>query len=206
MDPEPSAVPLAWEASPPFRSPEPAPVTTPDSTPGPEDRPPPTSPPRPPYDPAPVFTNMPGSGKGAVVLLWIMFGFGICGGLGVVVATSTLLNLSAAQLDQVLSRQPWVLVVMVLSVLQIVVWTILRGVFAVKIPRRSRSARSGAVALEVLGIIVSIATWVILANIATPGPATGGPGEQTGSCIGLVLSLVIIGLLSTRDMHEWCDR
>ncbi|WP_460498288.1 hypothetical protein [Glycomyces tarimensis] len=161
------------------------------------------------YQPASGFSAMPGGGKGAVVLLWILFGFGICAGLIAIVALVgifTVLSSSSNALGVVQSEYPLLLPVFVVMVLQVVAWTILRGVFAVRIIRRSSSARSGAVALEVIGIALTIVSTLVLMSMEIDGEPLSGTGDLGGTCIGLILSGIVIGLLSTTDMREWCDR
>jgi hypothetical protein len=163
---------------------------------------PPAPPPGPPLGAVPE--KMPGTTKGAVVLLWILFGFGICGGAFSVFGYSVLSTLEE-QGDAVIpdSFMP----ILIASMVQVVIWTVLRAVFAVKIAHRSASARLGAIILESVGVLLGIVSWLITPDIEVTGTSTASSAASgiVGAVIGIALAAIIIGLLSTADSKRWCS-
>ncbi|WP_026923425.1 hypothetical protein [Glycomyces arizonensis] len=171
-------------------------------------------------EPAPTFGNMPGLTKAAVVLMWILFGFGACGA----VASLIVVVLFATQFDALFAYAdlpgipPALWVILILNVGQLIVWTILRGVFAVRICRRDSRARTGAVVLEAVGLGLTVLTWIITAAIGmsylrdiamssdTNVSYSTDFGGNSGSCVGIVLSILVIVFLSMQDSKRWCDR
>jgi uncharacterized membrane protein len=164
--------------------------------------PPPAAPPPPPMS-APE--SMPGTTKGAVVLLWILFGFGICGGVLTLVGFATLSALDTqGDVEIPSSFMPF----LVASIVQVIIWTVLRGVFAVRIAKRSASARKGAIILELVGIGLGILSWIFTPEIEVTGAdaASNTASTMIGMVLGIALALVLVGLLSTQDSKRWCDR
>ncbi|MEU5155282.1 hypothetical protein [Glycomyces sp. NPDC021274] len=163
---------------------------------------PPAPPPGPPLGSAPE--TMPGSTKGAVVLLWILFGFGICGGALSVVGYTMLAGLEDTG-DVVIpsSFMPF----LIASIVQILVWTVLRAIFAVRIAKRSASARKGAIILELVGLGLAVLSWLFTPEVeVTNGAATSNTaGTVIGAVIGIALAAIIISLLSTADSKRWCN-
>lgn len=164
--------------------------------------PPPAPPPGPPLGAAPE--SMPGSTKGAVVLLWILFGLGICGS-GALAAGYFALTALEDQGDVVIPSS--YVLYLVVAVVQAVIWTVLRAVFAVKIARRSAGARKGAIIFEIVNVGLSLLAWLFAPEIEYTGaePAGGTAGGLIGAVIGIAIAAVIIGLLSTADSKRWCS-
>ncbi|MEV3938355.1 hypothetical protein AB0K52_20555 [Glycomyces sp. NPDC049804] len=164
--------------------------------------PPPAPPPGPPLGAAPE--SMPGSTKGAVVLLWILFGLGICGS-GALAFSYSLLSTLEEQGDVVIpsSYVPY----LVVAIVQAVIWTVLRAVFAVKIAKRSAGARKGAVIFEIINVGLALLSWIFAPQVEYTGaePAGGAAGGLIGAVIGIAMAAVIIGLLSTADSKRWCN-
>lgn len=154
------------------------------------------------------FANMPGGGKVAVVILWIQFGLSACLAALVVLAISLLFDGSTSiEWDLVLTEAPWVPPVLILLVAAFLAQVVLRAVFATKIPQRSARARFWCVTLEVVGIALGLILWAVPASLgASTTDGTGMESNPAGNCLGLILSIVLISLLSTSDMREWCDR
>jgi hypothetical protein len=163
---------------------------------------PPVPPPGPPLGAVPE--KMPGTTRGAVVLLWIMFGFGICGG-GALVFGYFGLTMLEEQGNAMIpdSYMPF----LIASIVQVLVWTVLRAVFAVRIARHSAGARKGAIILESVGVVLSLASWMITPEIEATGadPAANAASGIAGAVIGIALAATIIGLLSTADSKRWCS-
>jgi hypothetical protein len=165
-------------------------------------------PPAPPPPPGPplgaVPEKMPGTTKGAVVLLWILFGFGICGGAASAFGYYGLSQLEE-QGDVVIpdSFMPF----LIASIVQIVIWTVLRAVFAVRIANRSAGARKGAIILESVGVLLGIVSWLFTPDIEVTGTTAAGntASSVVGALIGIALAAIIIGLLSTADSKRWCS-
>jgi hypothetical protein len=165
--------------------------------------PPPAPPPGPPLGAMPE--RMPGTTKGAVVLLWIMFGLGICGG-GALIFGYFGLTMLEEQGDAVIpdSYMPF----LIGSIVQVLIWTVLRGVFAVQIAKRKASARMGAIVLEAVGVAISLLSWFITPEIEVTGQSAGSSAASgiAGAAIGLAVAGIMIGLLSTADSKRWCDQ
>ena len=132
-----------------------------------------------------------------------MSGFGICAGIISGMAIAALAKLSASEWEIIRTEAPLLVPLLVVMILHIVVWTLLRAAFAVLIPRRNRSALTWARGLEVVSILLAVLSWFLLIQISadTGVEFTGNAG---GTCVGMVMSAVVIGALSTKDMHQWC--
>ncbi|HEX2145737.1 MAG TPA: hypothetical protein VHG10_14650 [Glycomyces sp.] len=167
--------------------------------------PPPAAPPPPPPGFGSAPETMPGTTKAAVVLLWIAFGLGICGGVATVASYAVLSSMESAG-D--VSIPPSFMPLLVASIIQIIVWTVLRGVFAVRIAKRSAAARKGAIILEAVGVGLGILSWIITPELEIAGADTTSNTASTmiGVFVGFALAAIIIGLLSTQDSKRWCDR
>ncbi|MDN3241321.1 hypothetical protein [Glycomyces tritici] len=163
---------------------------------------PPAPPPGPPLGSGPE--TIPGSTKGAVVLLWILFGFGICGGALSVFGYTALVALEDTG-DVVIpsSFMPF----LIASIVQILIWTVLRAIFAVRIAKRSAGARKGAIILELVGLALAVVSWIFTPEVEVTGASTAGntAGTVIGAVIGIALAAIIIGLLSTADSKRWCN-
>ncbi|GAB3220099.1 hypothetical protein GCM10027447_04070 [Glycomyces halotolerans] len=163
-------------------------------------------------EPAPTFTDMPGVTKAAVVLLWVMFGFGTCGAVFTVIGITFLARLGLAGMPTAVG------VLFVLGIVQGLVWTVLRAVFAVKIARRRSTGSRGVIALEVVGLVLavvsSVASFVWFTHLLNDTMTASGveastssnAGGMFGTVFGAALSCVVIGLLLTQDSRNWCDR
>ncbi|WP_030158843.1 hypothetical protein [Glycomyces sp. NRRL B-16210] len=157
-----------------------------------------------PFESPTGFSNMPGGGKFVVVLLWIRFGLGICAALGLVAAVSAVNAMPAAA--ELLPS--WYTGFVALSVIQAIVWVIFYAVFAVKLPQRSSSARTGAIVLEVVGVALTALGYAVMQGTYADLSAQGADftGTYLGSCLGLVLSIIVIAILAGNEMKQWCDR
>ena len=147
---------------------------------------------------------MPGGGKFVVVLLWIRFGLGICATIGLVTAASAVNAIpSAAEL-----LPDWYDGFVTFSVIQAIIWVVFYAVFAVKLPQRSSSARTGAIVLEVLGLAFTGLGYLVMQSTYADLAAQGADFTSTylGSCLGLVLSIIVIAILAGNEMKQWCDR
>jgi len=166
-------------------------------------------PPGPPPPPGPplgsVPETIPGSTKGAVVLLWILFGFGICGGALSVFGYAVLAGLEDSG-DVVIpsSFMPF----LIASIIQILAWTVMRAIFAYRIAKRSAGARKGAIILEAVGLALAVLSWIFTPEVEVTGAADAGSSAASGvigAVIGIALAAIIIALLSTADSKRWCN-
>ena len=152
----------------------------------------------------PGFSNMPGGGKFVVVLLWIRFGLGICAAFVLGVAASAVNETpEAAEL-----LPDWFGGFVALSIIQTIIWVIFYAVFTVKLPQRSSSARTGTVVLEVIGLALTGISYAVMQDTYSDLAEQGADFTITyaGSCIGVILSVIVIGILASREMKHWCDR
>lgn len=151
---------------------------------------------------------MPGGGKVAVVILWIQFALGACVSAVFLAAASIALGASdSADWTELSSVAPWLPALLLALVGLVVAVTIFTAVFAVKIPKRSARARFWCVTLQVVSIVLSLVEFTIA--VSSGESLTGGTDQSSNlgsGCMGLVLSLILIALLSTNDMRKWCDR
>ncbi|THV30138.1 hypothetical protein [Glycomyces paridis] len=161
--------------------------------------------PLPPFPPGPAPGAMPGATRAAVVLLWIGVGFGVCGGLASLFGAATL---GALEDDGQVILPESFMPLLVVSIVQITVWTVLRGVFAVKIARRSATARKGAVILEAVGLALSLVSWVVTPDIEVVGAPTqtNEGAAMVGAVLGAAVAAVVIGTLMSEASRRWCDR
>lgn len=165
---------------------------------------PPAPPPGPPLGSGPE--TMPGTTKGAVVLLWIMFGLGICGGALSVFGYTVLAALEDTG-DVVIPSS--FMPLLIAGIVQAVIWTVLRGIFAVRIAKRNAGARMGAIILEAVGVVIGIVSWILTPEVEVTGTADAGANAASGMVgmvIGIALAAIIIGLLSTADSKRWCNQ
>ena len=156
--------------------------------------------------------RMPGMTVAAVVLVWVMLGVGVCG--GVVLPAYGVLG--EVMVDGGL--QPGFLTEILVIALVLIVGSVLRGVFAVRIKRRSNGARIGAIVLESIGLALTVLSWSVTTaidgsitrTVATDtGMETTTATDPTGvliGCPGIVPSILIIIFLSLSDSKRWCDR
>ncbi|GAA2263834.1 hypothetical protein GCM10009853_016400 [Glycomyces scopariae] len=156
---------------------------------------------------------MPGLTSTAVVLLWVLLGVGACGSVYLPVSG----YFTTAWADDGL--EPGLGAVIAVSSAVLLVLTVARGLFAVRIRRRSARARTGAIAAESVGLAVALASWFVAGALApvTSTTDTGAGLETTTSygpnvvaiaytCPGIILSILVIVFLSTAPSRSWCDR
>jgi hypothetical protein len=160
----------------------------------------------------PTPERIPGMTVAAVVLIWVMLGVGVCGGVVLPVY---------GVLGEVMVNgglEPGLLTEFLVIALVLIVGSLLRGVFAVKIKRRSNGARIGAIALESIGLALTVLSWFVTTpidgsitrTVATDtGMETTTTTDPTGvliGCPGIVPSILIIIFLSLPDSKRWCNR
>ncbi|GAA2136671.1 hypothetical protein [Glycomyces algeriensis] len=167
------------------------------------------------YPPPPFMPERaPKTTTAAVVLLWVMLGIGACGSLSFPVFG----YLVEAWTDDGL--QPGLGTAIGVIAAALILWSALRGVFAVRIKRRRRSARIGAIVLEATGLAFTVLAWFW--TTALIGPVTRTVATDSGmetttsngldptslmvSLPGIVPSILITVFLSQQDSKRWCDR
>lgn len=151
------------------------------------------------------FSDMPGSGRIAVVTLWILFAAGVAYGI-------TAPSLIAALAAQATRDDPagnsstgvWLLVLAVITVLHLLVWTLMRGYFAAKLTGRSEKDRVRAAGFEMLGLALTITEWATLAGISEPSDLDARPEPYFGFT-GIVVSAFLVALLNTKEMQAWTN-
>ncbi|THV24509.1 hypothetical protein [Glycomyces paridis] len=150
------------------------------------------------------FSEMPGGGKFVVVLLWIRFGLGICATFGLI----TLVNALNGMPEAAALLPDWYDGFVAFSVVQTIVWVILYAVFAVRLPQRRQSARTGVITLEIVGLALAVLSFGAMQGTYNDLAAQGADFTSTyvGSCLGAVMSFIVIGILSGAEMKSWCDR
>jgi hypothetical protein len=148
------------------------------------------------------FSNMPGGGKFVVVLLWVRFGLGICASIGLVALSATLNDDAAASA----LLPDWYGTFTVLTIVQTVVWLILYAVFAVKLTQASETARKGTIVLEGVGLLLAAGSFILLQGTYSDLAELGADFTSTyaSAFIGAALSVVVIAILSGRDMRAFC--
>jgi hypothetical protein len=163
--------------------------------------PPPYYPPAP-YPAGPPGPHRPGLTTAAVVLMWVLFGLGLLGGL---VSTLVLVfdrEMFSEVFPGLADRIPLVLLV---TLVQTALFAALRGLFAVRIARRSASARTGALVVEGVSIGYQLIAQVVLFSAMLPVD----PGRSVSvrfDCTGVVLSILVLCFLGSARSARWCDR
>jgi hypothetical protein len=142
---------------------------------------------------------MPGLTTAAVVLLWVRVGLG---GLGMLVMLA--FALFGPDLLDTLFTGVWPQLIYVMAA-QGLVWAGLRAYLAVKIARRSASARVAAIVVESMGMAFDVAFAFILLNAVTANPP-GGSFSINFDCTGIIAAILIICFLTTTRSRQWCDR
>jgi len=142
----------------------------------------------------------PGLTTAAVVLMWILFGLGLCGGIGTAVTLTAARDLFETTYPAFAGWTP--LVLLVWSV-QALAFAGLRGLFAVRIMRRSASARRGALAVEGVSITFQVVSQAVLFSAMFPVQEGAGFGFRF-DCTGIVLSILVLCFLGGARSAQWC--
>jgi hypothetical protein len=153
-----------------------------------------------PWPPGPP--RRPGLTTAAVVLMWILFGLGLFSGLGSAFVLVFRRELFA---EAVPGLADWIPLVLLVTLVQTALFAALRGLFAVRIMRRSASARTGALALEGVSIGYQVIAQVLLFSAMVPVE----PGRSVSfqfDCTGIILSILILCFLGSARSARWCDR
>lgn len=160
----------------------------------------------PPYYPAaPYFPGpprRPGLTTAAVVLMWVLFGLGLAGGLGSAFVLVFRQDLFAEFFP---GLADWIPLVLLVTLVQTVLFAALRGLFAVRIMRRSASARTGALVLESVSIGFQVIAQVLLFSAMLP-VESGRSVTFQFDCTGIILSILILCFLGPARSARWCDR
>lgn len=92
------------------------------------------------------------------------------------------------------------------SIVQTVIWLVLYAVFAVKLTQASETARKGTIVLEGVGLLLAVGSFILLQGTYSDLAAQGADftGTYASSFIGAALSLVVIAILTGRDMRAFC--
>jgi uncharacterized membrane protein len=159
-----------------------------------------------PPPPAPAFAygpppkpRMPGLTTAAVVLLWIRVGLG---GLGMLAMLAFAL-FGPDLLDTLFTGVTSMLVYVMAG--QGLVWAGLRAYLAVKIARRSASARTAAIVVESMGMAFDVTFAVLLFNAVASNTPDGGFSVNF-DCTGIIVGILVICFLTTERSRRWCDR
>jgi hypothetical protein len=144
---------------------------------------------------------MPGLTTAAVVLLWVMFGFGLIGPLSMILLAVFQRDLLIGMFSALGSELPVLVAVMVV---QGILWAIMRGFLAVRIARRSARARTAAFAVESVALAFQVAFAIVL--VSAVAAASPGGGFRVNFDLGIALPILVICFLSTTRSRQWCDR
>lgn len=164
-----------------------------------------------PYLPWPE--RMPGTTTAAVVLLWVMLGIGACSSI----ALTAYIAWGETMVNGSLPTR-YFTGTLVIAAVQILMCG-LRGVFAIQIKRRSDQARIGAIVLEVVGLVFSVVSSIVMSAIVAPTTQTttadaGAQTTWTGLDPTSVLwdiscnlpSILVVVFLCLPEARRWCDR
>jgi hypothetical protein len=139
---------------------------------------------------------MPGLTTTAVVLMWVMVGLSTIGAL--------LTIPSLAVVEEAFGTRLMVLTAIAAG--QGLIWAGFRAYFAVKIARRSRSARTMAIVVEAVAMACQLALGLLIFD-ATMAQVSQFPDYNiTFDCTGIVLPILVICFLSANRSRWWCDR
>lgn len=155
----------------------------------------PYPPPGYPYGPPPP-PRMPGLTTTAIVLMWVMVTLSAFGAL----LTMPVL----AVIDGPFGTRVTVLTAITAG--QGLIWAGFRAYFAVKIARRSSSARTMAIVVEAVAMACQVVLSVLILD-ATMTQVSRFPHTSVSfDCTGIVLPILVICFLSTNRSRWWCDR
>jgi hypothetical protein len=146
---------------------------------------------------------MPGLTTTAVVLLWVMFGFGLLGTMFTGLFLALWPDLFKAAYS---GLGPMLPVIMAVILAQGLAWTIMRGFLAVKITRRSARARTAALVVETIGMAFQVAFAIVLLSAVTADLPDTGSFRYSFDCTGIVVPILVICFLSNARARQWCDR
>jgi hypothetical protein len=146
---------------------------------------------------------MPGLTTTAVVLLWVMFGFGALGTLSMVLFMAFWPDLLATVYS---GLGPMLPVIVAVFVAQGLAWTIMRGFLAVGIARRSARARTAAFVVETVGMAFQVAFAIVLFSAVTADLPETGSFRYSFDCTGIVVPILVICFLANDRARQWCDR
>lgn len=143
---------------------------------------------------------MPGLTTAAVVLLWIRVGLG---GLGMLAMLGFALFGPDALDAMFIGVGPVLIYVMAAQGL---VWAALRAYLAVKIARRSASARMAAIVVESMGMAFDVTFAILLFNAVVASRPAGSGFNINFDCTGIIVGILVICFLTTARSRQWCDR
>ena len=155
----------------------------------------PYPPPGYPYGPPPP-PRMPGLTTTAIVLMWVMVTLSVFGAL----LTIPVL----AVIDGPFGTRVTVLTAITAG--QGLIWAGFRAYFAVKIARRSSSARTMAIVVEAVAMACQLVLTVLIFNATMSQVAKSSSYNISFDCTGLVLPVLVICFLSANRSRWWCDR
>ena len=142
---------------------------------------------------------MPGLTTAAVVLLWVRVGLG---GLGMLTVLAFAL-FGPDALDALFTGVASLLIYVMAA--QGLVWAGLRAYLAVKIARRSASARTAAIVVESMGMAFDVTFAFLLFNAVASNPPDGSYSVNF-DCTGIIVGILVICFLTTARSRQWCDR
>jgi hypothetical protein len=144
----------------------------------------------------------PGLTTAAVVLMWVLFGLGLLSGLMTALALTVGRDVFAVAVP---ALADWIPLVLVVWTVQTVAFAVLRARFALRIMRRSASARRGAFIVEGFGIGFQVIAQAALFAAVFPVPE-GTSFSFQFDCTGIVLSILVLCFLGSARSAWWCDR
>ncbi|GAA2269543.1 hypothetical protein GCM10009853_023920 [Glycomyces scopariae] len=154
------------------------------------------------FAPYPQPPRRPGLTTAAVVLMWILVGLGLLNGVLWAVSLTANADLFVRFYP---GLEGWTPLVLLLSSVQALGLAALRSLFAVRIMRRSASARRGALAVEGVSIGLQVVAQMVLFSAMAP-LQEGGTFTYQFDCTGIILSILVLCFLGAARSARWCDR
>lgn len=146
----------------------------------------------------------PGLTTAAVVLIWVQVGLGLIAGVATAYSLTANRDVFAAFVP---GLADWVPLVLLLFSAQALLFAALRSLFAVRIMRRSRSARHGAIVVEAVAIAFQVTWQMVLYSASMPAHVESGRSFTFQfDCTGIILSILILCFLGPARSARWCDR
>jgi hypothetical protein len=146
---------------------------------------------------------MPGWTTTAVVLMWVMVAISSLSALFVIPVVVFLPDAFDLMFDMM---GPDAALLVTVTAAQALAWAGIRAYLAVKIARRSASARTAALVVEPAGMVFQLVMAILLFNATMANVPDGMNYSFNFDCTGIVLPVLVICFLATARSRQWCDR
>ncbi|MEU6857646.1 hypothetical protein AB0B28_02030 [Glycomyces sp. NPDC046736] len=146
--------------------------------------------------------RIPGLTLTAFIMMWVLF----AGSVWTVINAVTLLVTDPSAYSEAYPvMAEWAPLLQTAIGAQALAWAIMRGILAMRIYRRSATARTYAIALEAVGLVFQCALGAVLVSAIDFARPTGFIYINF-DCVAIVLPILVMCFLSSHKSKWWCDR